>query len=101
MTVMASDPNDPKVKTIHAAAKVLVDAKQVPHSAPGHWAGALYEAGLLKPPAEEMHPAEAAMRERAQTDHGMRIQTHRFIVQHFGGDAIRAAWFFDEYAKEA
>jgi len=55
MSVSAADPNDPKVQLINAAARVLVEAKQVPHSAPGHWAGALYEAGLLVDPSALAH----------------------------------------------
>lgn len=47
MSVFASDPESPVARVTHAAAMVIVRAKEVPHSAPGHWAGALYEAGLL------------------------------------------------------
>lgn len=50
MSVSASDPNDPKVQAINEAAAVIIAARQVEHSAPGHWAGALYEAGLLNVP---------------------------------------------------
>lgn len=49
----ASAPGDVRlVKLIEDAAGLIVEAQKRPHTAPYHWAGALYQAGMLVPAGE-------------------------------------------------
>ena len=48
-----------------------------------------------------MDLAERHARIRAHEDEQMRIDAHRFVVVHFGGDYARAAWFLDEAGRMA
>lgn len=40
----------PAVDLIEHAAGIIAAAMKEPHTAPYHWAGALWEAGMLQPP---------------------------------------------------
>lgn len=40
----------PAAELIDHAAGIIVEARKQPHTAPGHWAGALWKAGMLVAP---------------------------------------------------
>lgn len=46
----------------------------------------------------DMRLAERHARLRAHDDPETVAVAHRFVVEYFGGDKERAAWFFDELA---
>lgn len=48
----ASTPG-PAAPLIEQAAQIIVDSQDQPHTAPYHWAGALYEAGMLVSPGAD------------------------------------------------
>jgi hypothetical protein len=57
----------PASDLIDHAAKIIIEARKDPHTAPGHWAGALWQAGMLVGPGEGsdwLAAHDAALRER-------------------------------------
>lgn len=45
-----------------------------------------------------MNDAEKQQRDRVRTDPELVHKAHVLVVDYFGGDRQRAAWFFDEFA---
>jgi hypothetical protein len=60
----------PAVDLIEHAAGVIIAKQREPHTAPYHWAGALWEAGMLVPPGagEDQRAWEARVRAQALRD---------------------------------
>jgi hypothetical protein len=65
--VTATTPG-PAVDLIEHAAGIIVASKRQPHTAPYHWAGALWEAGMLVAPGTSQSVDVAAIEARVRTE---------------------------------